>query len=329
MVEFPGSCPQKGSPLLKAVEVLAIDTGRPNAVRPIMGPGVDGAALLVSIAGAEPVIRGWDLSTGASLWSSMEELPDCNDAVLVGLPDGRRILAVSTEDGVERWDALTGDPLDLLDSSDWTIWGMKSASFPDNRTVLLGAGQNHAIYRWDLATGEQVGAPLRGHNTSVLSVEFIRLSTTDSVIVSGDDAGYLRRWDAVTGAAIGLPVEGHSSAVRAISHLATTGGGRLFASSDAHGEISRWDAVTGERVGEPLATTSDVHLLATACPSGTPLLLAAGASGTIRTWHAYTGELIDLSLSGVSVAALDQPDGTTLVAAGTAQGEIKVYSVSE
>ncbi|MGW1163415.1 WD40 repeat domain-containing protein [Streptomyces sp. NPDC002519] len=315
--------------MLKAVEVLTINTGQPNAVRPMVVPGVDRPDLLVSIAGAEPVIHGWDLGTGTSLWFSMEELPDCNDAVLAGLPDGRCILAVSTEDGVERWNALTGDPLDVLDSSDWTIWGMDAALFPGGRTVLLGAGQNHAIYRWDVASGEQLGAPLRGHNTSVRAVGIIHLSTTDAVIVSGDDAGYLRRWDAVAGAPIGLPVEGHSSPVRAISHLATVEGRSLFASSDAEGEISRWDAVTGERVGAPLTTRSDVHLLTTACPSGTPLLLAAGVSGTIRTWHAYTGEVIDLSLFGVSVAALDQPDGTTLIAVGTAQGEIKVYSVSE
>ncbi|MFR0357588.1 hypothetical protein [Streptomyces sediminimaris] len=51
----------------------------------------------------------------------MEALPGCNDAVLAGLPFGRRVLAVSTEGGVERWDALTGDSLDGLDSSDWTI----------------------------------------------------------------------------------------------------------------------------------------------------------------------------------------------------------------
>jgi len=57
--------------------------------------------------------------------------------------------------------------------------------------------------------------------------------------------------------------------------------------------------------------------------------LAAGSSGGIRAWHAWTGEAIDLSLSGVSVAALDQSDGTTLIVVGTAQGEIMVYSVSE
>lgn len=315
--------------MLKAVEVLTVSTGHRNAVRPLMVPGSDGPGLLVSLTGAEPAMHGWDLGTGAPLWSCVEELPGCNDAVLAGLPDGRRILAVSTEDGVERWDALTGDPLDGLDASDWTIWGMDAATCADGRTVLVGAGHNHAVYRWDLATGEQLGTPLRGHDTSVLAVGLVRLSATDAVIVSGDDAGWLRRWDAASGAPLGLPVQGHSSLVKSISQLAAADGRSLFASSDAEGVISRWDAVTGDRVGAPLTTGSDVHHLTTACPNGIPLLLAAGAGDGIRAWHAGTGELIDLALPGVSVAALDRPDGTTLVAVGTAQGEIVIHSVSE
>ncbi|MET7472795.1 WD40 repeat domain-containing protein [Streptomyces sp. NPDC005648] len=315
--------------MLRAVEVLTINTGHSEAVRPILAPGTDGSNLIVSIMGVETVIHGWDLTTGASLWSFTEELPGWYDAVLAGLPDGRSILAVSTEDGVERWNAHTGEPLDSVDSSDWTIWGMEVATFPDGRTVLLGAGHNHAVFRWDVASGEQLGAPLRGHETSVRAVGLVGLSATDAVIMSGDDAGYLRRWDAITGAPIGVPVEGHASLVTSICRLPTADGGSLFASSDVEGEVSRWDAVTGERVGDPLTAGSDVRFLTTACPGGIPLLLAAGSSGVILAWHAWTGEAIDLSLSGVSVAALDQPDGTTLIAVGTAQGEIRLYSVAE
>jgi WD40 repeat protein len=178
-------------------------------------------------------------------------------------------------------------------------------------------------------SGEPLGAPLRGHGTTVLSVGLVHLSKSKTLIVSGDDAGYLRRWDAVTGDPIGDPVEGHASQVNIISPLAAVDGRKMFASSDAGGEICRWDAVTGERVGEPLTTGSDVHVLATACPGNTPLLLAAGPSGYIYAWHAITGEPVDLSLPGISVAALEQPDGSALVATGTSRGEIVIYSLSE
>jgi hypothetical protein len=169
VVGFGGSC-GKGALMLSTVEVLTIRTGRSEAVRPMLVPRTEGPDLLVSITGVEPVIQSWDITTGASLWSFAEELPGVNDAVLAGLPDGRRILAVSTEDGVERCNALTGVPLDGVDSSDRTIWGMDAATFPGGRTVLLGAGHNHALFRWDAGSGEQLGAPLRGHETSVLAV---------------------------------------------------------------------------------------------------------------------------------------------------------------
>ncbi|MER5510908.1 WD40 repeat domain-containing protein [Streptomyces sp. NPDC002766] len=315
--------------MLKAVEVLTINTGHSEATRPILVPGTEGPGLLVSITGMQPIIHGWDIATGASLWSFTEELPGVNDAVLAGLPDGRSILAVSTEDGVERWSGITGAPLDGVDSSEWTIWGMDAGTFPGGRTVLLGAGHNHAVFRWDAISGEQLGAPLRGHETSVRAVGLVGLSATDAVIVSGDDAGYLRRWDAITGDPIGVPVEGHGSLVSSISRLPAIDGRSLFASTDAEGEVSRWDAVTGERVGDPLKAGSDAHLLTTACPGGIPLLLSAGPSSGIQAWHAWTGEAINLSLPGVSVAALDQPDGTTLIAVGASQGEIRLYSVSE
>ncbi|GGM94954.1 WD40 repeat domain-containing protein [Streptomyces fuscichromogenes] len=325
MVAFSDSGLQGGL-VVRAVEVLTVETGYSNAVLPLAVAGGNGADVLISISGGTPEINRWDLGNFASLWCSTEELPGYNSAVLAGLSGGQCILAVSTEEGVERWNALTGEPLECLEST--TIWGMEVAAFPDGRAALLGAGQNCAVYRWDIASGEELGAPLLGHTSSVLTVGLVRRSAQEAVIVSGDDAGYLRRWDATTGAPIGLPIKGHTSAVKAISCLGMVDGRSLFASSDATGDIFRWDGETGERVGNPLATGVDVHRLATACPGGIPLLFAAGNQGIIRTWHAYTGERIDFPLSGVSITAFDQVDGSAFIAVGTVQGEIIVYSLS-
>lgn len=315
--------------MLRALEVSAINTGYAHAVSSEVAFGPDGENLLVSTWGDGLEIRRWDIASGDSIWRYAEELPGCNDVVLVTFPDGRRILAMSTEDGVERWNALTGERLDVPDSFDWiTIWDLATGTLPDGRTVLVGASNNHTVYRWDPASGEPLGDPLRGHGTSVMSVGLVHLPESETLIVSGDDAGFLRRWNAVTGDPIGVPVKGHPSQVNIISPLAGVGRQKLFASSDAEGTICRWDAVTGEQVGEPLTTGADVHVLATACPGLTPLLLAAGPSGRISAWHAVTGEPVDLSLRGLSVATLDQPDGTTLVVTGTSQGEIVIYSLS-
>lgn len=313
---------------MRALEALSIETGQTSAALSLVDRAPDGGVLLVSTWGLGPEIHRWDMRNGESVWHRVEELPEYNDVVLASLSDGRCILAVSTEDGVERWNALTGEPLNGIEPEGYTVWGLAAGHLPDGRTVLVGAGNNHTVHRWDAATGDPLGPPLRGHHTTVLSVGLVHLSASSVVIVSGDDSGFLRRWDAVTGDPIGDPVAGHAAQVNIIAPLASNGGRKLFASSDAKGEICWWDATTGEQLGGPFTTGAEVYALATACPGGTPLLLAAGANQQTGAWNVITGEQVGLSLRGVSVAALDQPDGTTLVATGT-QGEVIVYSLSE
>jgi WD40 repeat protein len=55
-------------------------------------------------------------------------------------------------------------------------------------------------------------------------------------------------------------------------------------------------------------------------------LFTAGADETVRAWDANTGEPIDLSVRSALVSALTQPDGTALLATGTAQGDIVVHT---
>ncbi|MFJ9900856.1 RHS repeat-associated core domain-containing protein [Streptomyces sp. NPDC091280] len=315
--------------VVRVLEMLSIDTGYAHAVHPMIQSGMGAETLLVSTWGNGPEIHRWDLKNGVSVWDSAEELPGCNGAVLVSLPDGRRTLAVSTEEGVERWNALTGEPLEGLYSAESTVWGLAAGTLPDGRTVLVGAGNDGTVHRWDVASGEPFGPPLRGHGTTVLSVGLVHLSVSKAVIVSGDDSGFLRRWDAVTAEPIGAPIAAHASQVNVITPLVTGGTRKLFASSDADGEICRWDAITGEQVGGPLTAGADVYTLATACPGGMSLLLAAGAGGGVVAWNAITDEVVNVSLPGVSVAALDQPDGSALVVTGTSQGNITVWSLSE
>ena len=316
--------------MLRARELLTITSGYAHAVRPLVEAVPDGENLLVSTGGDGAEIHRWSIASGDSMWRCEAELPGCNDVVLFSLPDGRRIVAVATEDGVERWNAVTGEPLDGLDSSSagWTVWGLAAGTLPDGRSALVGAGNNGAVQRWDAASGEPMGAPLRGHGTTVMAVGLMHLSVAETVIVSGDDSGFLRRWNAESGDPIGDPAAGHASRVGIIVPLPGVGARKLFASSAAD-EICRWDMATGEQVGGPLTTGADVFSLATACPGGTPLLLAAGADGQVVTWNANTGEPSGITLRGVHVAALDQPGGTALVVTGTSQGEIIVYSLSE
>ncbi|MFK0113536.1 WD40 repeat domain-containing protein [Streptomyces sp. NPDC091217] len=314
--------------MVRVVEVASLHTGCLHAVHPLVAADPKEGVILLSTWGIGPEIRRWDIGSGDSLWDSVEELPGCNDSVLASLTPGRCILAVSTEDGVERWNALTGAPMSGVYSAESTVWRLAAGSLPNGQAMLVGAGHGGAVHRWDADSGEPLGPPLLGHATTVLSVGFGYVSESEAVIMSGDDSGFLRRWDAKTGNPLGDPVAGHASQVNIVAAVPLNRVRNAFASSDADGEICRWDAATGEQIGAPLATGMEVYTLATVCPGGTPLLLAAGSNGVVGMWNAITCEPMGIPLRGISAAAIDQPDGTSLVVTGTSQGEMIVYSLS-
>ena len=314
--------------MVRVVEVASLPTGHQHAVHPLLQADPKEGAILLSTGGSGPEIHRWDIGTGDSIWHSVEELPGYNGSILASLPRGRCVLAVSTEEGVERWSAQTGEPMSGVYSAESTVWSLAAGTLPEGQAMLVGAGHSGAVHRWDADSGEPIGPPLLGHATTVLSVGLGYLSPSEAVIMSGDDSGFLRRWDARTGNPLGDPVAGHASQVNIIAALPLNDVGNGFASSDSEGEICRWDAATGERIGAPLATGTEIYALATVCPGGSPLLLAAGADGAVVMWNAVTGEPEGISLRGISVAAVDQPDGTSLVVTGTAQGEMIVYSLS-
>ena len=260
------------------------------------------------------------------IWRYSEELPGCNAAVLMALPDGQRILAVATEDGVEYWNAMTGEEAGAL-PIEKTIWDLSTGTLPDGRVVLAGAGNDGAVYRWDATTGEPLGSPLHGHETTVHSVAVLESASHETLITSGDDTGRIIIWNALTGDQVGAQIAG-GSPIRVMAALPTANEQRLFSSANAAGEVFRWDAITGSQYGVPFHTGADIYSLTSACPNGTHMLLASGANDTVSAWDYLSGEPIPVSMGGGTVAALKQADGSALIATGTLHGEIKLYSLS-
>jgi WD40 repeat protein len=273
-------------------------------------------------------ISRWDIRTGDRVWCDDEGMSGCNDKALVRLPDGGVLLAIGTEDGVEWWNALTGQRRSDMTWEEWTIWAVCAGVLPDGRPILLGAGHNGVVYRWDAVSGELLGtSPAGDGRGSMMAVGFVSSPDGVGVIVSGDEAGRIWRWDAADGHQVGEPIVGHGSQVRIIQGLSVAEMD-LFVSCDQEGVLKRWNAVTGAQVGPAIETGTDVYSLATASVGGVGVLFAAGADDTVRAWDADTGEPIGFSLSGTIVSALTQPDGTALVATSTAQGEFVVHACS-
>ena len=102
---------------------------------------------------------------------------------------------------------------------------------------------------WDAGSGEQVGAPLKGHRKAVVSVAF---SPDGKRIVSGSGDHTIRLWSTETGEELEPPLEGHQNYVWSVGFSPD---GKRLVSGSFDKTIRLWDAETvSEQVGSALET---------------------------------------------------------------------------
>ena len=85
---------------------------------------------------------------------------------------------------------------------------------PDGRT-FASSGRDGAARRWDAATGQPIGEPLR-HSAPGTRVGAVAFDPTGRWIATGSDDQTSRIWDATTGEPVGDPVR-HPDAVNALA----------------------------------------------------------------------------------------------------------------
>ena len=167
------------------------------------------------------------------------------------------------------------------------------------KLVIVSAGEDGTVRRWDAVTGTQIGACLSGHPGWATAVAVTETGGRPVVIVGARD-GTLRRWDLVTGEPIGIPWQTGLGRVYAVSSFAMEGQIVVLASGE-RGFSGPWDVASIERVG----------MLDQVCESGGPLTVTSvggrpvavmgglsGSKGTVRAWDIATGALIFDAMPG-------------------------------
>jgi WD40 repeat protein len=212
-------------------------------VHPVTAP--DGR-LLLAVEGAST--RLVDACTGEPVGGQWEIDSDVYATTVVLLTDGRIISASAHADGLTLHDARSGA---FPPPHDFTLWDIAAATLPDGRVVIGGAGHDWLVYRWDAATGERIGEPLRGHRLSVKTIAVARQADGRPMFVTGCERGEVLRWDAATGEQIGPPLPGTRDRIGDLAAVDLLGGRQILVGLDGH-DLYRWNPVTGESLGPPV-----------------------------------------------------------------------------
>ncbi|WP_037604312.1 WD40 repeat domain-containing protein [Streptacidiphilus rugosus] len=267
-----------------SAELVSIPTGAHGALATAVADGRP-----VAVTGhAEGTVRVWDLITG-------EEVGVPATRAGAGDGDGRHEAAAPPDCGTMDLDALTS-----LLATDPTF----------EHPMALGAA-THALYRWNLGTGEPVGDPL----PSVLptSAALTVLDGRPAALVSFALRGPVHVADLSTLKPLQPPLTGHvrtvpgTAAVRLRGrHLAVTGG--------EDGSVRIWDLdAERESAAAPADGSELVRHVTTAVVDGRPVVVASGTGPTVRILDLDEGTQLGEPL-------VDHPRGPSLLTTGTVAG---------
>ncbi|NTU49877.1 MAG: CHAT domain-containing protein, partial [Desulfobulbaceae bacterium] len=282
------------------------------------------------------ILASGDISGNLTFWNvkskqKVDQLFAAHSSYITSLAfiiDDNTMASASYDGTIMLWDIETlqriGEPLRGHEpgyASQYQDYVMDLAVSPDGKTLASGSA-DQTIILWDLATGEQIGQPLKGHNNTVNTVAF---SPDGSILASAGADFTILLWDWRNEKTIGQPLKGHTSSIDSIAFAPD---GKFLVSSDQSGQSILWDLNASHRLARSIQVPAGAWDV-TFSPDGN-MLASGGSDGKIVLWDVTNQKPLGVPLLGhqkdvASVAF--SPDGR-LLASCSIEGQMILWDVT-
>lgn len=194
---------------------------------------------------------------------------------------------------------------------------VKAVAFVDS-TTLVSAGDDFAVYRWDLASG--TGTRLGMHEGKVAD---IAASPDGRLVASASWDGRIALWPLEGGAPVWL--DGHDGGVNAVAWL---DGGATLLSGSMDGTLRVWDVTTQSETRILLRHGFGINRVLVNEAAG--WLAYGSVDGVTRVIGLETeAELADITLGRRPILALAQSRDGTRLAMGDGEGYISILRTED
>lgn len=263
---------------------------------------VRGGSLALA-AGDLGAVLLWDPATGEVL--RRFAFPDTGNGACL-TPDGRTLVAVSSEGLIRAWDAATGS--ERWETSDGG--GALGEVYPvPGADELVTCGQDGKLKVWAVSDGSLV-REWQAHSERISE---IAVAPNGGTLASGGWGGDVKHWDLSDGTLLWAR-DAHDDLVVA---MAFTKDGRTIASGARDGATRLWDARTGEPLPGELSDDEGHSGAVTDLVFAGNALVSAGLDGTIRVWDPVALVWTKLvTMPGGAAVSLDADPRSHLVLAG-------------
>ncbi|WP_225992508.1 WD40 repeat domain-containing protein [Actinomadura montaniterrae] len=261
-----------------------------------------------------------------------------NDIDMVEV-DGRPLFVVAEYGGgAWTWDPV-GDvwtkpplepPFEQYPDADDPDVDCVAAGLQDERLIIVGGSENHAMVAWDLRSGE-VLREVDEEDDPVTSVAAVRIDG-QLTFVSGDYGGGIALWEPFQDEPGELAVD-HEEAILDLS-TGIVDDCPVLVAGGYDGMVGVWDLRSRRRTGWWEAGDKEpVRGVALTSVGGRPVAVAGGETGQVQVWALDDVDrplIATLPVHEARINALDTVtiDGCPLVVTGSEDGTVRTWDLA-